>query len=155
MAEVVLGSTQHLTASDLRAMAMFLRSLPPAPTQDTAPPRGEATTAARLTSGAKLYDKHCAACHGEQGEGVKGAYPSLAHNPAVTRPDPTNLVQMVLRGGYAPATVGNPRPFGMPPFVLKLNDRETAEVLSYIRTSWGNPAAQVTELNVTLLRQRQ
>ena len=59
---------------------------------------------------------------------------------------------MVLYGGFAPATTGNPRPFGMPPFVPVLNDREIAAVLTYIRTAWGNQAAQVTDVQVGQLR---
>jgi mono/diheme cytochrome c family protein len=64
----------------------------------------------------------------------------------------TNLVQRVLLGGFAPATAGNPRPFGMPPFVLQLKDKETAALLTYLRMSWGNRAPPVTELDVAQAR---
>jgi mono/diheme cytochrome c family protein len=40
----------------------------------------------------------------------------------------------------------------MPPFVLKLNDKDTAAVLTYIRNAWGNTASQVTELDVSRAR---
>ena len=102
--------------------------------------------------GAKLYEQHCAQCHGERGEGVAGAYPRLAGNRAVTMATTANLVQVVLNGGFAPATAGNPRPYGMPPYVLLLNDADTAAVLSHIRNAWGNRAAPVSELDVS--RQR-
>ncbi|WP_296443701.1 c-type cytochrome, partial [Rhodoferax sp. UBA5149] len=105
--------------------------------------------------GAKLYETHCAQCHGDHGEGVSGAYPPLAHNRAVTLSPTANLVQIVLYGGYAPATASNPRPFGMPPFVLQLNDKNTAVVLTYIRSAWGNRAPPVTELEVTRSRARR
>jgi mono/diheme cytochrome c family protein len=49
-----------------------------------------------------------------------------------------NLVQTVLYGGFGPVTSGNPRPFGMPPYVLTLSDRDVADVLSYLRQAWGN-----------------
>jgi len=151
MAEVVLHSTQHLAPADLRAMAVFLRALPQAATtQSSGPgPRPPRDVAER---GAKLYEDHCAACHGERGEGVRGAYPALAGNRAVTLPVTANLVQVVLHGGFAPATTGNPRPFGMPPFATVLRDADVAAVLSHIRTSWGNLAAPVPELAVS--RQR-
>lgn len=150
MAEVVLHSTQHLTPADLRAMAVFLRSLPQAAARDrspAAPPRPEVAE-----RGAKLYERHCVACHGNRGEGVPGAYPALAGNRAVTLPVTANLVQVVLHGGFAPATAGNPRPFGMPPFATLLSDADVAAVLTHIRTSWGNTAAPVGELDVN--RQR-
>jgi mono/diheme cytochrome c family protein len=150
MAEVVLRSTQHLNETDLAAMAQFLKELaPPAPALPAAAP---AAPAAVLSQGAKLYDQHCAQCHGEQGRGVPRAYPALAGNRAVTMSQTANLVQIVLNGGYAPATEGNPRPFGMPPFVLDLSDSEIAAVLTHVRQSWGNQAGVVTPLEVNRMR---
>ncbi len=147
MAEVVLKSTQHLTPEDLRAMAVYLKSLPQVGRAD-APP-GPAITAAVAARGAKLYEDNCVQCHGSRGEGIPGAYPPLAGNRAVTMAVTANLVQIVLNGGYAPATEGNPRPYGMPPFATSLGDADIAAVLSHIRTSWGNAAGAVSELAVT------
>jgi mono/diheme cytochrome c family protein len=85
---------------------------------------------------------------------VPNAYPALAGNRAVNLASTVNLVQVVLHGGYPPATAGNPRPYGMPPYVMDLNDKETASVLSYIRGSWGNQATEVTAVDVNQARQR-
>ena len=150
MAEVVLRSTQYLNDTDLQAMAQFLKELPP-PAAVAAPAAPAAPTHV-LALGAKLYEQHCAQCHGEQGRGVPKAYPALAGNRAVTMPQTANLVQIVLNGGYAPATEGNPRPFGMPPFVLELSDADIAAVLTHIRQSWGNQASVVTPLEVNRMR---
>lgn len=153
MAQVVLNSTQYLEPADLRAMAVFLKSLPQAPGSSESDPREVPKAFSNvLERGGKLYGDHCAQCHGERGEGKKGAFPALAGNRAVMLPVTANLVQVILYGGYAPATRGHPRPFGMPPFALKLSDGEVADVLTYIRGSWGNKAAPVTELAVS--RQR-
>jgi mono/diheme cytochrome c family protein len=151
MAEVVLHSTQYLEPADLRAMAVYLKGLAPTPT-DTNPLEVPTPAGAVLERGGKLYEQHCAACHGDKGEGVRGAYPALAGNRAVTMSATTNLVQVVLHGGYPPATRGNPRPYGMPPFATTLSDGDVAAVLSYMRSSWGNRAAPVTELQVTQQR---
>jgi mono/diheme cytochrome c family protein len=67
-------------------------------------------------------------------------------------PQTANLAQIVLNGGYAPATQGNPRPFDMPPFVLVLNDGDIAEVLTHIRKSWGNQAEGVSAFDVNRIR---
>jgi mono/diheme cytochrome c family protein len=151
MAEVVLHSTQHWSETDLRSMAVFLKELPQtAPPQAPREPTRVASTVAER--GAKLYEQHCVQCHGDQGQGVPGAYPPLAGNRAVLMPQTANLVQIVLHGGYAPATAGNPRPFGMPPYVLTLSDADIATVLTHIRSSWGNAAPVVTEFDVA--RQR-
>lgn len=149
MAEVVKASTQHLSASDLNAMATYLRALPVAQTPKSTPPPANPLLSQR---GAALYEKNCAQCHGAQGQGVPGAYPRLAGNRAVTMDTTANLVQIVLNGGFAPATAGNPRPFGMPPYVLQFSDADTAAVLTHIRNAWGNRASGVSELDVT--RQR-
>ena len=156
MAEVVLRSTQHLTDQDLGAMATYLKALPGA----SAPPAPTAAPAPGMPSpgtdkSAKLYEQHCAQCHGAKGEGVANAYPPLAGNRAVTMDATDNLVQMVLNGGFAPATQGNPRPFGMPPFVLVLDDSEVAGLISHIRTAWGNQAGAVTPLQVNRVRANQ
>ena len=146
MAEVVLGSTQHWSDADLNAMAVYLKALPPSIAAQTTSP-GKTTE-----RGSKLYEQHCAACHGDDGKGVPNAYPALAGNRAVAMPQTANLVQIVLNGGYAPATEGNPRPFGMPPFVLVLNDSDVAEVLTHIRSSWGNQAGSMSAFDVNRMR---
>ncbi len=152
MTEVVLGSTQHLSDADLRAMANYLKALPPSAADERLATDSAAAAAADLTPapadgpGAKLYARHCAGCHGEQGEGVAGIYPALAGNRAVTLSTPANLVHVVLEGGFAPATAGNPRPFGMPPFATELSDEQLAQVLTHLRGSWGNRAPAVSAL---------
>lgn len=151
MAEVVQHSTQHLEPADLRAMAIYLKSLPPAP-GDADPREIPIATPAMLSRGGLIYEERCADCHGGQGEGRGGAYPPLAGNRAVTLPVTANLVQVVLHGGFAPATAGNPRPFGMPPYATLLSDADVAAVLTYVRGSWGNRAAPVSELAVSQQR---
>ena len=150
MAEVVLHSTQYLSDVDLGAMADYLQRLPGPASPVHEPVAAAPSPLAPL--GAKIYEQHCVACHGEAGQGVPNAYPALAGNRAVTLANTANLVQVVLKGGYAPATAGNPRPYGMPPYMLELNDREVAAVLTHLRSAWGNQAAPVSELDVNRLR---
>lgn len=150
MADVVLGSTQFWSDADLRAVAVFLKGLPQTPV--AAETHVAAVAPSVAARGAKLYEQHCVQCHGDGGQGVPGAYPTLAGNRAVLMRETANLVQVVLNGGFAPATQGNPRPFGMPPFLLLLSDADVAAVLTHLRTSWGNHAPVVSELDVS--RQR-
>lgn len=143
MAGVVAQSLQHWRAEDLQAVVDYLQALPP---ED--PPESDAdpAPAALLALGRERYAQRCADCHGKQGEGLAGAYPPLAGNPTVLQPQVHNLVQLLRRGGFAPATQGNPRPHGMGP--QDLDDEETAAVLTHIRRSWGNQAAPVSALDV-------
>ena len=158
MGDVVQHSLQHLTPADLQAMAVYLQSRAqstPQPKTVAVPPDRVAPQVATL--GAKIYERQCQQCHGEQGEGIttasgEVAYPALAGNRAVLLKDPTNLVQLVLYGGYGPATQDHPRPFGMPPAVLELQDRDIAAVLTHLRTRWGNQAGEVTPLQVNRIR---
>ena len=69
-------------------------------------------------------------------------------------PKPNKLIQTILWGGYTPATTGNPRPFGMPPFVLNLSDRELAALTAFLRSAWSNRAAPVTALEVSQAREK-
>jgi len=155
MATVVQHSTQHWSDDDLLAMATYLQQLPRtvvATARAMAPP---AHSQAEL--GAQLYEQHCARCHGEQGEGThlsdgRFAYPPLAGSRAVNLGSAQNLAQVVLHGGFSVSTHGQPRPFGMPPYVLALSDAEVAAVLTHLRTQWGNTASPVGERDVARLR---
>lgn len=158
MGEVVQYSTQYLKPADLRAMAVYLKSR-----VRMSPDTSEATASTAIrrvlpdvqTRGAALYDKQCAQCHGEEGLGMADAYPALAGHRSVLQKDTTNLVQTVLYGGYPPATAGNPRPYGMPPYILVLDDKDIAAVLTHLRTQWGNHAPEVTPLEVNRIRASQ
>jgi mono/diheme cytochrome c family protein len=153
MAEVVYNSLQYLTDKDVRAMAVYLKSLalgtPPAPVRTSAAP---AESSLLLTLGKTVYVTHCASCHGAQGRGEPPDYPPLAQNQSIEMESAVNAIRMVLNGGYPPGTDGNMRPYGMPPFAQTLSDNEVAAVVSYIRTSWGNSGAAVTAAEANQLR---
>lgn len=154
MAEVVQQSLQHLDHADMQAMAVYLKSLPEntgaAVRQPLPAPSGSAK--AQLALGEKVYGKHCASCHQADGRGAPPAYPPLAGNRALTMQSAVNAIRVVLNGGFAPGTAGNPRPYGMPPFSHALDDSEVAAVISYIRASWGNHAPEVSALEVNRYR---
>ena len=141
MAEVVINSTQHWSEADLESAATYLLSLPAQPVPADRP---EAATTEQRDRGSGLYRERCADCHGRQGEGAPGAYPALAGNPSVILNTPDNVLQVVRHGGFSPATTRHPRPYGMPP--ADLNAQQLADVLTYIRQSWGNQAPAVSVL---------
>ena len=51
----------------------------------------------------------------------------------------------MLHGGFGPATAGRPRPYGMPPFTLTLNDTEIAAVITYTKNAWSNRTEQIVQ----------
>jgi mono/diheme cytochrome c family protein len=152
MAAVVAGSLQYMTLRDVDAIAAYLGTLaqtPPPSDAPGAPALAAAEPALRM--GQAIYKAQCATCHGEQGEGAPRAYPRLAGQRALSK---NNAIRMVLAGGYAPGTAGNPRPYGMPPFAGELNDTEVAAVVSFVHRSWGNDGALVLPHEVERLRGR-
>jgi hypothetical protein len=66
--------------------------------------------------------------------------------------DPTSLIHIVLKGGTLPATHTAPSTFTMPGFAWRLSDQEVADVVSFIRGSWGNKGAPVDAEDVANLR---
>lgn len=145
MAAVVYSSTQHLSQQDLNAMVEYLAAIPVRDTEKKEVTRDSSDVLAR---GGKLYEQHCASCHGDKGQGMPSMYPPLAGNRAVLLDSPNNLVQIIRMGGFLPATSGNPQPFGMPPFSQVLSENDIAAVTTFVRQSWGNYAPAVSTFDV-------
>ncbi|KWE50858.1 alcohol dehydrogenase [Burkholderia ubonensis] len=155
MAEVVYDSFQYLSEEDVRAVAVYLKSLPGRASEvDTKPPPSVvAEETNRLAPlGRKIYDAQCAICHATEGRGKPPHFPPLADNQSIQMTSAVNPIRMVLNGGYAPGTRKNPMPYGMPPFAQLLSDEEVAAVVTYIRTAWGNHGKPVSAKDVNDLR---
>ncbi|HEV7813733.1 MAG TPA: cytochrome c [Janthinobacterium sp.] len=160
MAAVVRRSLQQLSDGDVKAIAVYLKSLPAEAKAgaDTGAGTGEAAAQpsaqfqAQLAAGARLYESHCVDCHQANGKGIPPAYPPLAGNRALTTRNAANAIRIVLNGGFAPGTGGNPRPYGMPPFGPVLSDAEVAALVTYLRNNWGNQAPAVAAYDVNRYR---
>jgi len=57
-----------------------------------------------------------------------------------------------LAGGTLPATHTAPSTFTMPGFAWRLSDQEVADVVNFIRTSWGNQGRAVSAADVKGMR---
>ena len=95
-----------------------------------------ATASSATADGKTLFAKNCAACHQASGKGIPGAFPALAGN-AFVQGAPDDVATVLLKGRG-----------GMPDFSGSLDDAEIAQVLSYVRSSWGNSAAPLAEQQV-------
>ena len=153
MAEVTFNSLQYLNDADVRAMAIYLKSLgegsPPA-TEASGIPAPESSLL--MNFGQTVYATHCASCHAADGRGMPPEYPPLASNPSIQMQSAVNPIRMVLNGGFPPGTAGNPMPYGMPPFAQTLSDDEVAGVVTYIRAAWGNRGSPVSSRQANELR---
>lgn len=161
MTEVINDSTQYLHDEDLNAIATYLTSpslqtgaTPPAAQQSgRADQTAVALRAGHIDStGAHLYLDNCAACHRTDGTGAMPAFPSLRGNASVLSGDPASLIHIVLSGSHMPSTAAAPTPLAMPDFGWRLTDQQIADLLSFVRSSWGNRAAAVTAGEVAKVR---
>jgi mono/diheme cytochrome c family protein len=103
--------------------------------------------------GKKIFLANCATCHQASGQGVAGQYPPLAGSEIVSggsrRP-----AMVVLKGLQGPVTVKGAK-YGsavMQPWEKTLTDVKIADVLTYIRSEWGNNAGPVSAEGVAALR---
>lgn len=91
-----------------------------------------------------LYMQSCGACHGADGKGVGGQFPPLAKSEWI-QGKPERAVQIVLKGIVGPITVGKKEfNLAMPPQGMSMKDEQIAQVLTYIRSNFGNKESAVT-----------
>ena len=151
MAEVVGFSTSLMREEDLRAMAVYLKERPDQPAPAAAPP---APDAARLRTGEALYVDNCMACHRRDGTGVDGMIPRLASSAVVQQAGPDTLLRVVLQGVRGVATDAAPTAPAMPAFGWRLTDAQAADLVTYIRSTWGNAAPAVGADQARQMRER-
>ena len=151
MVDVVQHSTQYMEDADLRAVGVYLKSLPSSEhdkpmqvAQGPVPmitPRSTTPTNLLASRGGLGYQQFCADCHRADGAGVKGVFPPLAGNPVLMSEDPSTLVHITLTGWRSAQTADSARALTMPSFA-RLSDQEIAEILNFTRDSWGRQAAK-------------
>ncbi|WP_276362509.1 c-type cytochrome [Daejeonella sp. H1SJ63] len=99
-----------------------------------------------------VYSTYCGTCHQSDGKGDGARFPPLEGSEWVTG-DKTRLIKVVLNGLSGSITVkGTPYSENMPAHGSFLNDDQIAEVLSYVRNSWGNKADAVSKEEVAAVR---
>jgi thiosulfate dehydrogenase len=157
MTEVIHHSTQHVKEEDLVAIATYLKSLPPGEHELPAPSAPRGVVAGKVpdnlysSRGGLAYVQFCGDCHRPDGGGVNKIFPPLAHNPAVTAKDPATLLHITLTGWKSASTAAHTRVFTMPGFA-RLRDQELAEIINFVRTSWGNAGEPVSASLVKKMR---
>lgn len=160
MIDVIENSTQYLHKDDLNAIAHYLKSLPAfgeKASYNPDAPSVDKTLLAMETGeverpGAGLYQAFCVKCHKVTGNGESGKFPKLAGNSIVLSKNVSSLIRLLLEGSKTAQTQRGQKPQKMPSFAEKFSDQQIAEVLSFIRNSWGNMASPVTAREVSLLR---
>ncbi|MBV9783472.1 MAG: c-type cytochrome [Acidisphaera sp.] len=151
MAEVVVYSTSGMSDADLHAIATYLKQRGAA---GPAAPSPRPADDAQMQSGAVVYTDNCSACHKRDGTGVEAMFPPLRGDQVVQQTDPTTVLRIVLQGAQGAATDAAPTAPAMPAFSWRLSDQQVADVVTYIRNSWGNTAQAVPASDAARLRKR-
>lgn len=155
MTDAFNNSTQFMSDEDLFAIAHYLKSLPGNPDQDGTPWQHQPqTVSANLASqpGAGIYMTRCSACHGDDGMGQSPWIPPLAGATSMLVSDDSAAVNVTLNGSGRAVAHGVPDAYRMPPFRQQLSDKEIAEVLSFVRSAWGNHGTTVKTEDVKAMR---
>jgi len=101
--------------------------------------------------GNELYKKYCLTCHQANGTGVPRMNPPLIKTTYVTG-DKKKLIKWVLRGSVENIPIDGQTYSNNMPAQAYLTDQEIADVLTYVRSSFGNKATAVTAAEVKTMR---
>ena len=118
-----------------------------------------ADDAASIARGQAVYMQVCFACHQPTGMGLPPMFPPLASSDWVNARKPDRIIRMVLHGFTGPITL-NGKPFTSPAPLMpaqgaSLSDSQIADVLTFVRSSFGNKASAVTADQVKAIREAE
>lgn len=162
MAEAISLSLSQLTPNDLRAIAVYLKTVPavasegPPSVKANVPPSSRATAydpgingSVENAIGVQGFAASCASCHGWNGEGLQADYASLRGARTVIDGEATNVVQVILRGSKISTKAET---VSMPSFARTLSDAEIAAVSNFLISNFGGKEPSVTPAQVARAR---
>ncbi len=101
--------------------------------------------------GKKVYDSVCMVCHMADGSGVPGMHPPIDESEFVNG-DPQELIKIVLEGKSGKVEVKGEVYNGVMPPQAHLSNQQIADVLTYMRSNFGNNAGPISPEDVQKLR---
>jgi nitrite reductase (NO-forming) len=108
----------------------------------------------QIEKGKRVYMQNCAMCHQLDGRGLPQVFPPLAQSDFLLA-DKTRSIGIVLRGLSGPVTVNGQQFNGVMPPQELLSNEQIADVLTFIRNSWGNEGEAVSAEEVRVLREER
>lgn len=155
---IPLKDAVALVANDPKVVAKLQAAAGPAPAPAAAPAAPAAASNVfvkasdeQMKRGAAVYARTCIACHQPTGLGLPPVFPPLANAPIVAG-NPELPVKFILQGLMGPITVNGMTYNSMMPPVAGVSDADIADVLTYVRQSFGNKANAVTADQVKAIR---
>lgn len=116
-----------------------------------APVAKQVVTGAVMANGKKIYGQYCLACHMADGGGVPNMNPPLIKTSYVLG-DKTRLINVILNGLATGEEIDGETYTNIMPAHNFLKDQEIADVLSFVRNSFGNKAGGISVAEVKALR---
>lgn len=113
-------------------------------------PVASAGPAKSIAAGKQIYSQYCLSCHQADGGGVQNMNPPLIKTSYVLG-DKTRLTKVLLNGLQDVDIDGEPYNNVMPSHDF-LNDQQIADVLTFVRNSFGNKASAITAAEVKAVR---
>lgn len=115
------------------------------------PDQTETTQVADDNPGKKVYNSVCLACHMRDGSGVPGMHPPLIESDFVNG-EPDKLIKIVLEGLKGKVEIKGEIYNGIMPPQANLSDKQIADVLTYVRSNFGNNSGAITPEQVQKIR---
>jgi len=151
---IPLKEAVALVAKDPKVVAKLQAAAGPAPAPAAPAASSNVFVKAsdeQMKRGAAVYARTCIACHQPTGLGLPPVFPPLANAPIVAG-NPELPVKFILQGLMGPITVNGMTYNSMMPPVAGVSDADIADVLTYVRQSFGNQANAVTADQVKAIR---
>ena len=104
-----------------------------------------------MVGGKAVYSKVCITCHQKDGGGVPRLNPPLIKTDYVLG-DKTRLIRIVLKGLSTPLEIEDEQYTNPMPAQPALTDQQIADVLTYVRSNFGNKASAITPAEVKAVR---
>ena len=105
-----------------------------------------------MEKGKGVYMQTCFVCHQMNGEGVPAQIPPLAKSDYLARLSNSEAIELVLAGRSGEVTVNGKKYNGTMTPLNYLSDDQIANVLTYVRSSFGNEGAAVSAEDVKRVR---
>ena len=142
-----------LIAADNKVIAKIQAAAAPAPAPAAPAEAGPFVKASddQMKRGAAVYARTCIACHQPTGMGLPPVFPPIANAPIVVG-NPELPIKFILQGLMGPITVNGTTYNSMMPPVAGVTDADVADVLTYVRQSFGNKGNPVTADQVKAVR---
>jgi len=147
----VTGEVNPTVYSGREIDEVYLGDTASAAQQLLAQPTGD-DAAARNARGEATFIGTCSACHQRDGRGLPGIFPPLAGSDFLMA-DVDRSIRIVLEGLSGAVTVNNTSFNGTMPSFANLTDHEIADLLSYVRSHFGNQGSPITDSQVAVVRE--